>query len=99
MNKIKRFFKKFWYFFLIPIGLFVIARVFKKDTSGTKKLIKEKTKSLKENEKEIKKEKEVVEKNKEDLDNSINHTEEVLNLNLKNKKERDNEAKKFFTDM
>jgi len=99
MTKIIEFLKRFWWIFLAPIGFFLVSNLTKRDSSEINKKIKEKKKEIKKTKSKIKDQKVKVEKTKDDLEKSIKKTEDVIKTNLDNKKERDNEAKKFFTYM
>lgn len=95
----KNILKKFWWAFLVPIGIFILSYVFKKDTSELKKQIAKKKEEIKDLNKEIKKEEKNTENKEEDLNKSIKKTKETLGKNLDDKVDRDEEAKKFFPDI
>lgn len=99
MIKIKQFFKKFWWLILVPVGLFLLTKIFQKDSSELKSLIKEKKVEIKKVDIAIKEKKVEVIKAKEKLKTEVLNTEEVVNTNLDNKEKRDEDAKQYFKDI
>jgi peptidoglycan hydrolase CwlO-like protein len=95
----KEMIKKFFWYALIPIGLFILSVIFKKDTSNLNDLIKKKKEEIKNTDKKIKDQEEQVKDSKKELDIVVDDIEKVKEKNLDNKKERDEEAKDFFPNL
>ena len=96
MNKIKEFFKKFWWLVFIPLLSFLIAIKSKKPYDEVKEEIKKSKEKIKEKDKEIKTAEKEEEKAKEEVKKKVEDIEKVLDDNLEKKEKRDEEAKKFF---
>lgn len=99
MTKIINFFKKFWWLFLAPIGLFLVSYLFKKDSSELESKIKSKKAEIEEVNNKVEEQKTKVEESSSNLDKSIQETKDTIEVNLDNKRERDSEAEKFFPDL
>ena len=95
-SKIKEFFSKFWWIVLIPIALFVIHTVFRKETPELDKLIKDKQNEIKETYKEVEKAKSEVEKAKEDLESKVEDIKVTVSEIKSDVKERDEKSQEFF---
>lgn len=96
IEKIKNFFKRFWWVFLVPIGIFIFHLIFKKETPGLDRLIKEKQKEIKENKKEVDKNEQSKDKAKESLENAIESSKTALGGIAEDSAERDKRAEEFF---
>lgn len=95
-SKIKEFFSKFWWLFLVPIGLFVIHVIFRKETPELDKLIKEKKKEIKESSKKVEDAKIEVEDAKSVLEDSVEKAEKANERISSEAEERDKKAEEFF---
>jgi hypothetical protein len=95
-SNMKNFFKKFWWYLMIPIGLFFLSYVLRKDTSQLKKQIVSKKEEIKKKEAIVEKEKEEFKKFEGDLVKAKETTQKTLDHNLEKKNERDEKAKDYF---
>lgn len=96
VEKIINLFKKLWWVILIPIGLFVIKVVFRKDSPELDKLIKDKQKEIKDNEKKVSHSGKEADKTEEALSDSIDRAEEVSTRIETEVEARDKKAEEFF---
>ena len=95
----KEFFKKFWWYALVPVALFVLSYILRKDTSALKDLISEKKKEIKKTKKEVKDSEEEVKKAEKKLEDEIDKTKETISTQVDDKEKRDEESKKFFPNL
>lgn len=96
LEKIKEFFKRFWWVFLVPIAVTILHAFFRKATPGLDRLIKEKQKEIKENKKDIEKNEQTKEEAKESLENAIESSKATLGGIAGDSAERDKKAEDFF---
>ena len=95
-SKIKKFFSKIWWIVLVPIGIFVIHVIFRKETPELDKLIKEKKDEIKDSTKKVEDTKIEVEDAKSDLKDSIEKANKVSLQISASAEERDQKAEEFF---
>ena len=95
-SRIKEFFSKIWWVVLVPVGIFILHFLFKKETPELDKLIKEKKKDIKENKKAIKGASLTAAENQEALEDSIESGKETSIKIDTRAQERDNQAGEFF---
>lgn len=95
-EKIKNFFKTFYWLFLIPIVVFILSKLFGRDTSYLNKKIKEKKQEIKKEEKEIEKEKKKAETKKEELEETLEDTKKTQTQIDTKSELRDKQAEEFF---
>lgn len=95
-DKIKLFFQKFWWLILIPVVMFILHVVFKKETPELDKAIKEKEKEIKQNKKEYEEAQKTASDAKEDLESTITTATETKESIDAGAKARDELAKEFF---
>lgn len=95
-NKLKTFFQRFWWLILIPVAIFILHVVFKKETPELDKLIKEKEKELKQDKKKHEEAQKTASDAKEDLESTITTATETKESIDAGAKARDELAKEFF---
>lgn len=94
------FFKKCWYLFFLPIGLFLGAVLLNRKTEDSvKKEIKEVKTEIKEQKEEIQEQVEVVEATEQKVEEVKKQLDETISNNLDNKRVRDNKSKEFFPNL
>ena len=99
-EKIKAFFKKFWYIILVPAGLFIL-HLFTGSKRDAKLEEREKIqkKEVKEDKKAVEKtEKEVIKVEKK-VEKSIEEVKETIQENLEDKAVRDEKASKYLPNL
>lgn len=95
-SKIKKFFSEIWWIVLVPIGIFVLHVIFKKETPELDKLIKEKKEEIKDFTEKVENSKKEAEEVKSDLKDSVEKANKV-NIQISTKAEdRDQKAEEFF---
>lgn len=95
-DKIKSFFQKFWWIVLVPVAMFILHVVFKKETPELDKAIKEKEKELKQDKKKHEEAQKTASDAKEDLESIITTATETKESIDTGAKARDELAKEFF---
>ena len=95
-EKIKEFFKKFWWMLLVPIGLFIAHVVLRKETPELDRLIKEKQKEIKSQESLVEDLSKDASQSETALEHTIEKTEAVLEQISSESEQRDEKAEEFF---
>lgn len=96
LEKIKEFFKRFWWVLLVPIVVMVIHAVFRKTTPGLDRLIREKQKEIKDNHKDIERKEQAEKEAGESLRDAIQSGKTALDSVADDSAERDKKAEDFF---
>ena len=95
-EKIKEFFKKFWWMLLVPIGLFIAHVVLRKETPELDRLIKEKQKEIKNQESLVEDLSKEASKSETALEHAVEDAEAVLEQVSSDSEQRDKKAEEFF---
>ena len=95
-EKIKSFFSRFWWIVLVPVAIFVLHLVFRKETPELDKLIKEKKKDIEEKSKDKDKAQKNASDAKEDLETAIDTSKDTKSSVDARAEVRDETAKEFF---
>ena len=95
-DKIKSFFQKFWWIVLVPVAVFILHVIFRRETPELDKAIKEKEKELKQDKKKHGEAQKTVSDAKEDLESIITTATETKESIDAGAKARDELAKEFF---
>ena len=95
-SKIKEFFKRFWWLALVPLVLFVLHTVFRRETPELDRLIKDKKKEIDSLNKQVNKDSKEAEEAEASLKDSVAKAESTLSDSLKDSKKRDEKAEEFF---
>lgn len=95
-EKIKEFFKKFWWMLLVPIGLFIAHVVLRKETPELDRLIKEKQKEIKNQESLVEDLSKEASKSETALEHAVEDAEAVLEQVSSDSEQRDKKVEEFF---
>lgn len=98
-KKLKLFFKKFWYVFLIPTFVFLWKHFSKRTQTEIDADIKKKKEEIEKEKEELKKSVEGVEKKEKKVQDQNENVKKVYDKNIENKEDRDEQAKQFFPDL
>lgn len=95
-DKIKSFFQKFWWIVLVPVAVFILHVIFRRETPELDKAIKEKEKELKQDKKKHEEAQKTASDAKEDLESIITTATKTKESIDAGAKARDELAKEFF---